>query len=168
MIPRAATRLAPGGFTIVELLLVMAVTGIMMAFAVPRFSAAIADTRDRSAMEKFLQDYEWLRGVAGRPGVTAATLVLNTDCTWTTRLTASGTTTTDVEHSLTAAEVSQMRAVLLCTGSAPNPINLPVTFNVSSAGFVTPNGNLTFQGRNQTWPMQVLFSGSLVRTKGAH
>lgn len=159
----------PRGFTIIELMVAMAVVGILMAFALPRFAAAIGATRDRSAMEKFLQDYEWLRGMAGRPGVTAATLVLNADCTWTASMSTSAvpTPTVDTAHSLTATDLSAMHAVLACSGSAPNPIAFPATFTVSSAGFVTPNGNLTFQGRNQNWPLQVLFSGSLVRTRGA-
>jgi prepilin-type N-terminal cleavage/methylation domain-containing protein len=163
------TQPATAGITLIELMVVLAIVGLLLALGLPAFSVALADMRDRSAMEKFLQDYEWLRGMAGRPGVTAATLALNADCSWTASLSTSAvpTPTADTAHSLSAADIAQMRAVLACSGAGAVPIALPASFSISSAGFVTPNGSVQFQGRHQTWPLQVLFSGSLVRLKGA-
>jgi prepilin-type N-terminal cleavage/methylation domain-containing protein len=156
-----------GGFTLIELMVVIAIAGIIMAYALPQFSEAMAASRNRSAIDKFLQDYEWLRGMASRPGVTSATLTLNADCSWSSALTsvAVPAATVDAPHSLTSAEMTQMRVVLACNGVG---IPMPATFTINNQGFVSPNGTVQFQdSASRVWPVQVLRSGSLVRLKGS-
>ena len=57
-----------GGFSLMELLVVLAVFGIMMAIVGPRFEAALAQIRARGALNRVAVDLAYTRQMAARTG----------------------------------------------------------------------------------------------------
>jgi prepilin-type N-terminal cleavage/methylation domain-containing protein len=57
-----------GGYTLVELLVVFAVFGILMAIMGPGFKAALAHTRARGALNRVAVDLAYTRQLAARTG----------------------------------------------------------------------------------------------------
>lgn len=155
----------PGGFTLIELMVTVAVIGLMLGLAAPSIGMALLASRERSVVQRFTQDYEWLRSQAGAAGVTATTLTLNGNCTWAASVSRNGVASPDAEHSMSATSLAQMSPSSTFTCASPEgSLPLPVTFNFTSQGFVSPNGKLKLSGSSGTeWQLQVLYSGSIVR-----
>ena len=62
-------RLArPGGFTLTELLVIMAIIAIFASFAIPSFRGLVANTSVSSAVNAFVSDTRYARGEAMRRG----------------------------------------------------------------------------------------------------
>ncbi len=152
-------RLAASGMTLIELMIVISIIGIMVATMAPLMGGVNANSRERSVVEQFLQDYDWARG-RGASGA-AASLVLNKDCTWTSTTGSPD----DPAHSLSAATLGTNAPGLTCAGVS---LALPATFTFTGQGFSSATGTVTFTGsKGGSWPLQVLFSGSVVRLTGA-
>ena len=48
-----------GGFTLIELVVALAVLGVLLGAGVPLLSSTLADWRARGAAERMLQDVQW-------------------------------------------------------------------------------------------------------------
>lgn len=156
----------PGGYTLIELLVTVAVIGVLLAVAGPSLSMALLASRERAVVQRFTQDYEWLRSQAGSAGVTATSLTVNANCAWSASVSVAGVAAVNADHSMTAGGLTQMspNSSFSCTSPGAS-LPLPVTFNFTSQGFVSPNGILQVSGNSGTrWQLQVLYSGSIVRT----
>jgi len=167
------TRRTQRGFTLIELMVTIAVIAIMMAIAVPSFGSGVKVARERSVVQRLTQDFMWARGAAaaadasslGVAGVTSTTtptltLVVKADCTWTTAVNG----TTDARHSMTSTALAAIAPSASCTGS----MALPATFTFTSQGFVNNSGTFTFTGASTTaYPLQILYSGAIFRTNGS-
>jgi len=158
------------GFTLVELMITLAIIALMMVLAVPSFGSASRAARERSAVQKLVQDFAWARGAAGAgdqaalnssltAGVTPTlTLTLNADCSWTTAI--SGTT--DSVHSMTTAALSAQAPGIACAATG---LTLPATFTFTAQGFVDKTGGVTLTGASgQVFPLTIFYSGSIIRT----
>lgn len=162
------------GFTLVEVAITLTVVSVLLVAAVTAFGRSLQAARERSVAEKFLQDFTWARGAAAAAdastldatlsGAPIVTLTLNADCSWTTRLrTASAAAAvTDAGHSMTTAQVAAKSANLSCAG-----LTLPATFTFDNQGGVATTGVVTFTGATGNWPLSILASGSVIRTKVA-
>lgn len=146
------------GFTLVELMVTLALLVLVAMQAVPSIGQAVTVARERSVVQKFVQDYDWLRSRAGSATVA---LTFNADCSWSATINGAA----DADHSMTAAALGSTAPSFACSGGT---LALPVTFTFTRQGFVSPNGTLVLTGASgQGWPLQVLYSGSIVRRTGA-
>ena len=146
------------GFSLIELMVTVAIVALLLVMVMPSFSNSVASSRERTVVQKFVQDFDWSRSAAT---TRAVTLTLSANCSWS----ASVDGVVDTAHSMTPAALSGLAAGIACSGGT---VALPATFAFTSQGFATPNGTLGFTGaRGQQWPLQVLYSGSMVRVKGA-
>lgn len=146
------------GFTLVELMVTLALLVLVAMQAMPSIGQAVTAARERSVVQKFVQDYDWLRSRAG-----SATVVLtfNADCSWSATIDGQD----DPDHSMTSTALGRTAPNFTCSGGT---LALPVTFTFTRQGFVSPNGTLVLTGASgQGWPLQVLYSGSIVRRTGA-
>jgi type IV fimbrial biogenesis protein FimT len=62
--PRAGARLAPGGFSVIELLVTMAVAGILMAVAVPALRTLMTGDRQSSTAASLISSMSLARSTA--------------------------------------------------------------------------------------------------------
>lgn len=149
------------GFTLIELAVTIAVVALLAAVVAPYLGTTIANSRSRTVVAKFTQDFAWLRNAAGT-GTHTVTLTLNADCSW------AGTVdgTADSSRSFSATQVQQSTQGLSCSGQGTTILPLTLTFN--RQGFVTPSASFVFiAATGQQWPMQVLGSGTLAVTTGS-
>ncbi len=160
--PAAAAHVA-AGFTLIELMVTISIVAILLALTAPSMVTTVSNASNRGVMEKFSQDYNWLRSRAGSATVT---LTLNPDCTWTGLVNGIR----DASHSLDAQSPAQAtRFGGACAGGANTPLALPAVLSFNGQGFqIGPTGSVTFVASNgQIWPLQVLYSGSIIRLAGA-
>lgn len=68
-------REAAGGFSLTEVLLALAVFGILMGIMAPRFEAMLAHTRARGALNRVAVDLAYTRQMAVRTGVRARLVI---------------------------------------------------------------------------------------------
>ena len=163
------SRLRPG-FSLIELMVTIAVIGFMMVLALPSLGNASRVARERGLVQQFVQDFTWARGAAGAAdqksldsslasGTPTVTMTINADCTWTTKI----STNVNSAHTL-AATPTTMACAPATTGGVPT---LPVTFTFSPQGFVDKTGTLVITGTTQTYQLQILYSGSVIETHAA-
>ena len=163
------TQRTQRGFSLIELMVVIAIIAIMMAMAVPSFGSSVRVSRERSAVQRLTQDFMWARGatasndastlLAGTSGSPLLQVKVLADCTWTT--TVNGVQ--DPKHSMT--DLSAIAPGATCSGVG---MAMPVTFQFTSQGFVSPTGTLTFHGAStQAYALQVLYSGAMFRVVNA-
>jgi prepilin-type N-terminal cleavage/methylation domain-containing protein len=161
------------GFSIIELTVAILIVAVMMALTAPSIMSTSRNARERAVPEKFLQDFTWARGAAGAgdaaslqdstvsgalTGAPTVKMTVGTDCTWSTTV----NNTVIPSRSMTTAQLSSLGAsALACTNSNTNP------FTFTSQGTVSASANLTFTGSTNSWQLQVLGSGAVVRTKVA-
>ena len=166
------TRRRWQGFSLIELLVTVAIIGVMFALGAASFGSTVRKARERTIVQKFVGDVAWARGLASRKGVnvTGASrvqIVLGADCTWaTTTPLAAASSGEQTAHSMSAAEIAAQSAGIACAGS--NGLALPATFTFNADGSVSTSGNITFTGTTETWVLRMLFSGSVVRQAGAN
>lgn len=151
----------PRGFTLIELAVTIAVVALLAAVVLPYLGGTISNSRSRTVVAKFTQDFAWLRNTAGT-GTHTVTLTLNADCSWAGTVDGNA----DSARSYSTAQVQQESPGMGCTGQSGTA--LPVTLTFNSQGFVAPSANFTFSASTgQQWPMQVLGSGTLAITTGS-
>jgi type IV fimbrial biogenesis protein FimT len=152
------------GFSLIELMVTVAVIGFMMVLALPSLGNSVRTSRERAAVQQFVQDFTWARGAAGSTdaslllsgatGVPILTLQLNADCSWVTQVNG----TTEPVHSTTPSG-------LTCTSST---LTYPVVFQFTSQGYVSTAGNVTATGASgQVFQLSVLTSGSIIHVNNA-
>lgn len=146
------------GFTMVELSVTIVVAALLLAVVLPNLGTTLSNSRSRTVVSKFTQDFASLRNSAAT-GSPTVTLTLNADCTWS----AAVAGVADTSRSMSAQPST---AGLSCSGLTGTA--LPVTFNFSPQGFVQPSASFVFTaGTGQSWPMQVLSSGTVAIITGA-
>ena len=160
------------GFTLVELMVTIAIIAIMMVLAMPSFGTASRTSRERGVIAHLIQDFTWARGAAGAASAhtldasiaattsPTLTLTLNADCTWSTTING----TVNAAHSMTSTSLATLAPGMSCSGTAPT---LPATFTFTPQGFVNTTGTVTFTGATSTTTqLRVLYSGSILRLNG--
>ena len=158
---------AQRGFSLVELMVTIAVVALTMVLAAPSFGNATRGARERSVVQKLVQDFAWARGAAvagdaaafgASAGAATVVLTLKSDCSWTT--TVNGTA--NDAHSLTSAQLATVAPGLGCTATSPA---LPAAFAFTSQGFVSSTGSVTCTSASgQTFTLTILYSGSVLRS----
>ena len=166
------TRRAPG-FSLVELMIVVAIIAIMLAIAVPTFNNSVHASKERGAVQKLNADFQWARGAAaaadaslfsslvntalvGRPVVV---LTVNGDCSWTTTING----VLDPSHSMAPTDLANAAPGIQCSGLG---LPAPAAFAFDSRGFVTTTGTLTYGDSgtsSQQFTFQILHSGAMFR-----
>ena len=173
------------GFSLIELMVTIAIIGFMMVLALPSLGNSVRTSRERAVMQKFVQDFTWARGAAGAGDASALaaglsgpptlSLVLNADCSWSTTISttiAAGTLVTpDPVHSMALADVTKQASGIACTSAALGAtaaLTYPITFNFSSQGYVSASGNVTATGASsQVFKLNILTSGSIIQGNSA-
>lgn len=156
------------GFGLIELMITVAIVFLLTILASSSIATAINNSRTRSVVLRFVQDFSWLRAYAAN-GNHIVTLTLNTDCSW--QATVDGQTDIDeaVAHTMSSNKLVNTTSNLSCSSTVP--ITLPITFQFTDRGFLSTVGSttasFTFSNPKQTWPLQVLNSGTILMTKGA-
>ena len=158
------------GFSVIELMVTIAIAGLMLTLAMPYFGRATTQANERRIKQQLVQDFTWARGAAGAAdqksldsslasGTPTVTMTINANCTWTTKI----STNTNSAHTL-AATPTTMACAPATTGGVPT---LPVTITFSPQGFVDKAGTLVMTGTTQTYQLQLLYSGSVIETHAA-
>ncbi len=146
------------GFTLLELLVTIAVAAILASIALPNFSSQIAGGHAQSLMNQFASDVSWARSKAVASDETMTLTFNNPACTWQTT-TANGAMV--AAHTMTSNELASgnYNQVQCSSGGT-------VTMTFSPDGTVTMNPasslNFTFSAGGQNWALAVLPSGSIV------
>ena len=163
-------RAVQRGFSVIELMVTIAIIGVMMTLAMPYFGKATTQANERKIKQQLVQDITWARGAAGAAdqksldpslasGTPTVTLTINANCTWTTKI----STNTNAAHSLSATPTT-MSCAPAATGGVPT---LPATFTFTPQGYLsstTSGGTLVMTGTTQTYQLQILYSGSVIET----
>ena len=170
------SRLRPG-FSLIELMVTIAVIGFMMVLALPSLGNASRVARERGLVQQFVQDFTWARGaagagdastlLAGASGNPTLVVTLAADCHWTT--TVNGVT--DTTHSTTLTQVNSQASGIACTSAAVGAtpaLVYPITFTFTPQGYVSSSGYITITGAStQDFKLNVLSSGSIIQGKTA-
>ena len=147
------------GFTLLELLVTIAVAAILASIALPNFSSQIASGHAQSLMNQFASDVSWARSKAVSSDETLAVAYNNPGCTWQSGIYVNGNfTTTFAAHTMNSSQLASGNYnQVQCSGAAGTMIFTP-------DGLVsgTPASNLTFSAGGQKWTLMVLPSGSIV------
>ena len=170
-------RVRSAGFSLIELMVTIAIIAIMMALAMPSIGTSITSARERSVEQKLIQDFTWARGAAGAgdagsliTGQTGSpTIEFKIDAvgTWTTRIKTptNSAGVVDVTHSMSSLQLSSL-ATIACV--ATSPLTMSVTFTFTPQGYVNNSGTVTCTGNSgQRFPMNFIYSGSVFRTYGS-
>ncbi len=163
---------APGGFTLIELAVTMALFAIMAAIAMPRMYASLQSARVARLPNRLAQDVAWARAQAATTG-DALHMAIGPGCTWTTQVgsvdtsnnfvaaTDVNSTSQDLAHSLSAAQSSAEYQGATCAINGSQSTSLALVFD--SRGFISTSANVmvsTTEG--QSWTLQILSSGAVV------
>ena len=127
------------GFTLLELIVTIAVAAIILALGVPSFLSSIHHQQVVSVTENFEQDVAWVRGQA-ISGASTATLTLQTNCSWV----ASTGSAADAQHSMSVAQLATDSPGITCQ-SVPSG---GLTLNFNNLGLVTPTSTNTTMPAN--------------------
>jgi prepilin-type N-terminal cleavage/methylation domain-containing protein len=165
------------GFSLIELMVTIAIIGLMLVLAVPYFGKATQTAGERRVKQQLVQDFTWARGAAGAAdkksldsslatGTPTVTMTINADCSWTTNIAAGATS---AQHSMSSAAVAKLASFGSAGCVASNGLAaLPQTITFSPQGFVDKVGTLTLTGASgQAFQLQILYSGSIIQTHAA-
>lgn len=150
------------GFTLLELLVTIAVAAILAAIALPNFSSQIASSHAQSLMNQFASDVSWTRSKAVASDETLTLTFNNPACTWQSGIYVNGAfTTTFTAHTMTSnALASGSYSQVQCSSGG----SVIMTFKPDGTVTMIPASslNFTFSAGGQTWALAVLPSGSIV------
>ena len=138
-------RTAHGGFTLLELLVALAVAAVILAFAVPNFSAQVRQSREASLGQAFANAVQWSRMQAMTSGQPTA-LALSAGCTWTADA---------PQYGMTVAQFEQHYPDTPCV-STPATLSFSADGLLSGSALFSP-GDLQFQ---------VMPSGAVLQLQG--
>ena len=171
------------GFSLIELMVVVAIIAIGITLAMPYFGGAATTARQRSIVDRMVQDFNWARtaagvsdastlGIAGVSGSPTVQVILNEQathgCSWTTKVNG----VTDDTHSMTDTQIAALAPGLTC-GVATDTLALPATFNFNGQGFINQTGTISYSSTQsgssgaKFWPLMFLTSGSVINTNAA-
>jgi type II secretion system protein H len=134
------------GFTLIELIVVMAIAGIAAVIAVPNLISYAQRNEGLAVARRFTQDISWARNEAMTTGQ-AVTITVGSDCTWSTQIGSAA----QPNQSLSAALKASSYSGASCQSAA-------ATLSFGSDGMVSGTTTLTLP--NQTF--QVLASGTVL------
>ena len=146
------------GFTLLELLVVIAVAAILASIALPNFSSQIASSHAQSLMNQFASDVSWTRSKAVASDETMTLTFNNPACAWQTT-DANGATV--AAHSMTSNELASGNySQVQCSSGG----SVTMTFLPDGTVTMIPASslNFTFSAGGQSWALAVLPSGSIV------
>ena len=165
------------GFSLIELMVTIAIIGLMLTLAMPYFGKASQTAKERRVKQQLVQDFTWARGAAGAAdkksldpslgsGAPTVTMTINADCTWTTSI-APGVT--NLDHSMNATDLGNLASFGSTGCVASNGLAaLPQTITFSPQGSVDKVGTLTLNGASgQSFQLQIYYSGSIIQTHAA-
>ena len=165
-----SARAVQRGFSVIELMVTLAIAALMITLAVPYFGKATTQANERRVKQQLVQDITWARGAAGAAdqksldsslasGTPTVTLTINADCTWTTKVSGN----TNSAHTL-ATTPTAMSCAPAATAGVPT---LPATFTFTPQGFLSStasSGTLVLTGTTTSYRLQILYSGSVIET----
>ncbi len=129
-------RSAQHGFTLIEVMVTVAVAAILMAVAAPSLLSSIGSRQAQNVASTFVQDAEWARSKA--LGGQAASITLMPDCSWSVQVAGESQSVLSA-HSMTSAQVAQASPGLACS-NVPSQ-GLVLTFD--TLGLVDPPAGQT-------------------------
>ncbi|MBU2730573.1 GspH/FimT family pseudopilin [Acidithiobacillus caldus] len=139
----AIPRPSVAGFTLVELLIIIAVLGILAAIAVPQFNIWLVRSRIQAASGNLQQDLDWAEGYAIRSGYPVLVQIRSggaTGCSWT--LTPAAPNVSQTVPQMTAASFASQYPNTSCAVLTGTTLSSVV--NVGPTGMVyTPSGTIT-------------------------
>ena len=171
---RPGLRCRHTGFTLVELMVVMAVAAFLLFMATPPIASLLRTVQTRSLVGRFVTDLTWLRNQAATTQVSAtgpATMTLDRQCQWApsnvgdpTKFSQAQLTALRAAHSNSLADMPAVLQNLLCTPAT-------LRFNTQGqllvdAGGEPPELNIQDTVYNTSWILQIATSGSILVTVG--
>ena len=155
---------APRGFTLVELMVTIAILVLLLMMAVPPLARTIQNSKVSVLAANLPQDFRWARNQAQTSRIPHR-IVLGAGCTWMVqRMSVDGKSWADVEgHSMTTAATLFPNATCAIDNSVSQ--QLTVQFDVSGliSNGVAPSIQIN-SGHGQIWNMQVLLSGLVLKS----
>ena len=143
-----------GGFTLVEMMTVVAILGLMAAFGLPRLQALMAHVRTRAALNRVATDLAYARHLAVRTGRSAALQVEpSADCP----ATPSGVSGHRYRIMVAGSDSVATRVDLrLDAGRVCLTSNQSARVAFNSRGLLAPFNNRTLTVRHGTYPADTL------------
>lgn len=129
------------GFSLVELVIALAIMGVLLSLGLPAFSSYVENTRLRSAAEVFLTAVESAKGTAATQNSQVEVILTNNN-TVASLLTAEGSTTGAGWMVRTADRARFIEGRSLIEGGRGNQPTIVVTGSVGGVAF-TPLGGTT-------------------------
>ena len=130
----AQSTQSQNGFTLIELVVALAILAIILAAAIPMFSNITGSNRAHAAAERLMQDIQWAQGEAVRSNA-AYTLTLNgADCGNSYWSIHQGAT---LVRCMADTDFASIYKNIVVTPSATTPVS-PATITISSLGMFTP------------------------------
>lgn len=93
------------GFTLIELVVTIAIAAIVAAFALPMLQSSIAAKSSQSIASNLAQDLQWAR-MQATSGAGPVSVQINPDCSW--QISLGSPLTADSAHSQSVAQISQI------------------------------------------------------------
>ena len=163
------------GFSLIELMVTVAIGALLLVLAMPYFGRATRQATERRVKQQLVQDFTWARGAAGAAdqksldpslasGTPSLTMTINADCTWTTKI----GTVTNSAHSMSSASLAALLpSGMACASAASSGLPVGTAIQFLPQGFVLSPGTLIMTGTALTYQLQVLYSGSVIETHAA-
>ncbi len=131
-----------GGFTVVELMVVIAIVAIATAVALPDMSSWLVNSRIQDAAANFQQNIQWARAYALKTDqeVDVSVTALGAGgCGWAMSLPMMGGTAVQGAPSMTALQFTQQYSGISCSVGA-TATTFPLTLMPNGTVFAPPSG----------------------------